>query len=133
LSEQQKLFTVAEEPPLSRKDKKRQQYLAPINPATLSQIWELYVSTMWSGRGRKPRLTEERAKIITVAVNQYGATEVKNAVRGCALSPWHMGQNPSGTLYNSIELILRDAEHIERFARLSSSQDNKGGFLDDED
>lgn len=77
-------------------------------------------------------LTEERAKLITVAVNQYGAPMVKQALRGCSLSPWHMGQNPSGTLYNSIELILRDAEHIERFASLAASDDNKGGFLDDE-
>lgn len=88
---------------------------------------------MWSGRGRKPRLTDERAKLITVAVNQYGASTVKQAVRGCSLSPWHMGQNPSGASYNSIELILRDAEHIERFASLSSEEDTKGGFLDDED
>lgn len=124
---------MAEEPPLSRKDKKRQDYLTPINPATLSQIWEMYCQTMWSGRGRKPRLTDERAKLITVAVNQYGASTVKQAVRGCSLSPWHMGQNPSGAVYNSIELILRDAEHIERFASLSSEEDTKGGFLDDED
>lgn len=124
---------MAEEGPLSRRDKKRKQYLTPINPAVLSQIWDLYVETYWPGKGRKPRLTDERSKLITVAVNQYGAPTVKAAVRGCSLSPWHMGHNPSGTLYNSIELILRDPEHIERFASLSSADENKGGFLDDED
>ena len=133
MSEQGQLFTVADEPPISRRDKKRKQYLTPINPATLSQIWQQYVDTYWSGKGRKPRLTDERAKLITVAVNQYGADVVVAAVRGCSLSPWHMGHNPTGTLYNSIELILRDAEHIERFSLLAVAEDNKGGFLDDED
>jgi hypothetical protein len=131
MSEQQQLFDFGEEAPVSRKDKKRREFLSPINPATLSQIWELYCETFWSGKGRKPRLTDERAKLITVAVNQYGADMVKNAVRGCALSPWHMGQNPTGTLYTSIELILRGSQQIERFAQLTVAYESGGGFLDD--
>ena len=132
MSEQQQLFDLPDEGPVSRKDKKRKRYLAPVSPGVILQVWDLYVDTFWSGKGRKPRLTDERSKLITVAVNQYGADMVKQAVRGCSLSPWHMGQNPTGTRYTDIELILRDAGHIERFASLTVAYDNGGGFLDEE-
>ena len=132
MSEQQQLFDLPEEPPTSRKDKKRKNYLTPVSPGVILQIWDLYCETFWTGKGRKPRLSDERAKLITVAVNQYGADMVKQAVRGCSLSPWHMGQNPTGTRYTDIELILRDAGRIEKFASLTVAYDNGGGFLDEE-
>lgn len=132
MSEQQQLFDFEEEPALSRKDKKRKRYLTPVSPGVILQVWDLYCELFWSGKGRKPRLTDERSKLITVAINQYGADTVKQAVRGCSLSPWHMGQNPSGTRYTDIELILRDAGRIERFASLTVAYDNGGGFLDEE-
>lgn len=132
MSEQPRLFDVPEEAPLSRRDKKRQKHLNPVSPALVLQVWELWVETYWTGRGRRPLLTDERTKLITVAINQHGVDVVKQAVRGCSLSPWHMGQNPSGAIYNSIELILRDANRIERFASLASTNDNAGGFLDEE-
>lgn len=132
LSEQQQLFDTGPEVPVTRRDKKRKDFLAPLNPAIVLQIWDFYVETFWNGKGRKPRLTDERTKLITVAVNMFDVETVKNAVRGCSLSPWHMGQNPSGALYTSIELILRDAGHIERFANLTVAYESGGGFLDDE-
>lgn len=132
MSEQPQLFDFEEEPPISRKDKKRKRYLTPVSPGVILQVWDLHCELFWSGRGRKPRLTDERSKLITVAINQYGADTVKQAVRGCSLSPWHMGQNPSGTRYTDIELILRDAGHIERFANLTVAYESGGGFLDEE-
>ena len=134
MSEQPRLFEFEEEPALSRKDKKRRDYLTPVSPAIVLQVWETYLDTFSQGkRGLEPRLTDERAKLITVAVNMHGADMVKAAIRGCSLSPWHMGQNPSGTLYNSIELILRDSPHIEKFANLTVAYESGGGFLDDEE
>lgn len=132
MPEQPQLFDLPEEPSTSRKDKKRKNYLTPVSPGVILQIWDLYCETFWTGKGRKPRLSDERAKLITVAVNQYGADMVKQAVRGCSLSPWHMGQNPTGTRYTDIELILRDAGRIEKFASLTVAYDNGGGFLDEE-
>ena len=32
-----------------------------------------------------------------------------------SLTPFNMGDNEHGRVYDSIELILRDAEHIEKF------------------
>lgn len=103
----------------------------PIEPEILNQIWEHYLKLLASGRGVKPRLTEERTVLISRAVHDYGAAIIKQAIRGCSLSPWHMGHNPNGKKYTSIELILRDSEHIERFASYAEDVDTKGGFLDD--
>lgn len=38
-----------------------------------------------------------------------------DAIDGCKRSPHHMGQNESRTVYDSLSLILRDADHINRF------------------
>jgi hypothetical protein len=131
ISEQPSLFDLDEPTKQSRTEKKRANYLQPVSPAIILQVWQTYVDTFFQGKGRKPRLSDERTKLITVAVNQFGSDIVKDAIRGCALSPWHMGQNPSGTVYNSLELILRDSAHIERFSNLTVADDSKGGFLDD--
>lgn len=132
--EEMRLFEVAEprDVRISKNRSRRQQFLnPPVQPTTLMAIWDLYVSTMHSGRGRPPQLTPERAELITMAVNQYDVDTVKDAIRGCALSSWHMGQNPTGRRYTSIELILRDSEHIERFQGLTVAEETRGGFLDD--
>jgi len=125
---QQQLFDTGEPEKPTRRDKKRSNFLAPINPITLMQIWEHYVETFWTGRGRKPRLTDERAKLITAAVNQFDVETVKRAITGCSLSPWHMGQNPAGMHYTSIELILRDAPHVEMFYGLSVVEEDAKDF-----
>lgn len=128
MSEQQQLFEVQEPAETPRRDKKRAQYLTPVNPVIILQLWDHYVSTFWTGRGRKPRLTDDRSKLITAAVNEFGIDVVKGAITGCSLSPWHMGQNPSRTLYTSIELILRDAPHIEKFYELSVVEEDAKDF-----
>lgn len=130
-SEQASLFEDSG-PALSRTEKRRIKYLQPISPVTLQKVWDFYVETFSAGkRGMKPRLTEARVRLITAAVNEFGADAVLAAIRGCSLSDWHMGRNPRGAVYNSIELILRDAEHIERFVGLTVVDDNRGGFLDE--
>lgn len=129
--EQQSLF---EEAPLptSRADKKRAKFLAPISPVVLQKVWDFYLKTHFEGkRGLKPRLTDERVRLITGAVNEFGSEAVLDAIRGCSLSDWHMGRNPRGRVYNTIELILRDCEHIEMFAKFTVADESRGGFLDD--
>jgi hypothetical protein len=119
------------ETPDQNQRQKRRQQTQPISPVTLQNIWNHYLSTFSTGRGVKPRLTDDRAKLITIAVSNYGAETVTKAITGCSLSAWHMGQNPSGKKYTSLELILRDSEHIERFAGYTETSESRGGFLDD--
>ena len=116
--------------PAPKKGSRRQLYGHSIPDTVLQEVWAHYVST-FASRGRKPRLTPERVQLITMAVNEYDKATVLGAITGCSLSEWHMGGNPAGRRYTSIELILRDGAHIERFFGLTVVEDSKGGFLDD--
>jgi hypothetical protein len=64
----------------------------------------------------RSQLDDKRRKAIKRALKDgYTPAQLRTAVDGCAASAWHMGQNDRRTKYNGIELILRDAEHIDRF------------------
>ena len=41
--------------------------------------------------------------------------DLNKAILGCSRTPWNMGDNERGTLYDSIALIFRNAPNIERF------------------
>ena len=133
--EEPHLFDLPEPDRQPRQSKKKQsrweQYGHDIPTHTLEAIWHHYVDT-FRGRGCAPQLTIERKQLITMSVNQYGIENTKRAITGCSRSNWHMGNNPAGKRYTSIELILRDSEHIEQFVELTVAEETKGGFLDDE-
>lgn len=77
-------------------------------------------------------LTADRRRKIQQAIKSHGVDMVREAIYGCALSGWHMGENPRGKRYNDISLILRNAEKIEGFAELYVDSLSGGGFLDDD-
>jgi hypothetical protein len=103
----------------------------PSNASVVEEVFAFYVSVLWTGRGVKPVLSDKRSKLIARALKDYSVDVLKQAVVGCSLSDWHMGGNPRNTRYTSLELILRDAEHIERFASIAEDADSAGGFLND--
>ena len=50
------------------------------------------------------------------------ARQVCEAILGCSRSVWHMGQNDRHRKFNGLDLILRDAEHIDMFVELASKR-----------
>lgn len=70
----------------------------------------------------KAKLDNKRKKLITAALKLgYSETELITAVNGCAKSPYHMAQDGRNTtVYDDIELILRDAKHIDQFLKINS-------------
>jgi hypothetical protein len=66
----------------------------------------------------KAKLDQKRKSRISNALKQYSIDELKQAIDGCALSPYHMGENEKKIRYDDIELILRDAKHIEQFINI---------------
>jgi hypothetical protein len=98
--------------------------------AAVQEVFDFWLTTCrTSGRGLRPVLTDKRAKIIGQAISWYGVEGCCTAIAGCAKSEWHMGKNPMGKKYDSIELILRDAEHIERFAEIALEPTAQEAFL----
>ena len=61
----------------------------------------------------KAVLDSKRRKIITNALAAYSEADLCRSIEGYQSSPHHMGQNERATVYDDIELFLRDARHIE--------------------
>ena len=65
---------------------------------------------------KKAKLTDKRKRVIARAIKDgYTVDDMMRAITGCGKTPFNMGDNEHGRVYDSIELILRDAEHIEKF------------------
>lgn len=60
-------------------------------------------------------LDSKRMNLIKRALSDYPIDEVLDAVRGWLNSPYHCGRNDQRKVYNDLDLLLRDASHIERF------------------
>jgi hypothetical protein len=90
---------------------------APDPVEALFALWaSLYRTTTTRGAVRPPLLDAKRRRLIARAVADHGTDTVEAAIRGVGLSGWHMGNNPQRKTYNDLELVLRDAAHVERFA-----------------
>lgn len=83
-------------------------------------IFDYWVETVrTSSKGLKPRLDSKRENRIVQALKLYTPEELKLAIDGVLKSDFHMGNNNRGKKYDDIELILRNAENIEKFAALA--------------
>ena len=76
----------------------------------------------WRSTWNHPRtpLTPERQALIRRALKHFSAADLCESISGYRNSPHHTGQNDRSTVYDSIELLLRDAKRIDaglRFAR----------------
>jgi len=56
-----------------------------------------------------------KAKIVAALKVGYSVSDLKDAVEGCKLTSFNMGDNDRGQVYDDLELILRDAKHIDMF------------------
>ena len=61
----------------------------------------------------KAQLDDKRLKVIRVALKTYSADQLCQSISGYKNSPHHMGQNDRKTVYDDIEIFLRDAKHID--------------------
>lgn len=67
------------------------------------------------GHPRAKLDNNRKRKIIQALKLGYSVDELKQAIDGCAKTPYNIGDNDRHQRYDDIELILRDAAHIERF------------------
>lgn len=80
--------------------------------AAVVEVFEFWKTTM---KHPKAALDDKRKKLIAARLKDYSVEDLKAAITGCTISPHHMGKNEHGTVYDSIELILRDAGHVDKF------------------
>lgn len=78
---------------------------------TIFQHWRSKMSP-------KSKFTPERKRVINARLKDgYQPHELIEAIDGCALSPFHMGENPRHTRYDKLTLIMRNAEMVDQFRR----------------
>lgn len=66
----------------------------------------------------KAKLDPKRRRLIGTRLKDYPVEDLVDAVQGWKLSPHHRGENDRHTVYNNLDLLLRDAERIEHFRDL---------------
>lgn len=94
----------------------RPQKAAAVPEEEILEVFEFWRTTM---NRKRALLSEERKTLIGASIHDYGVDGCKEAIRGCSLSPFHMGANQQRRRYDSLELIFRNAEKTESFQEIS--------------
>lgn len=81
--------------------------------AVIDRIFEFWKVRTGHARARLDQ--KRRSKIRQRLCDGYKERDLLDAIEGCCLSKFHMGANENSTVYNDIELICRDAKHIDDF------------------
>ncbi len=68
----------------------------------------------------KAKLDRKREQVIKRAIASHGVESCKLAITGYAGDPFTLGQNDRHKRFDDIELLLRDAQHIERGAEMAA-------------
>lgn len=63
------------------------------------------------------KLTEKRERLVRARLKHYTVEQLKAAIDGCKATPFNMGANRDGQVYDDLALICRDGEHVERYMR----------------
>lgn len=93
-------------------------------PDPIPEIFSYWQKIMSSP---KSALDTKRKTLIRKALESYSPADICKAIRGCAKSSFNMGQNDRKTKYNGLNLILRDAEHIDHFIALDDANPKAAG------
>lgn len=73
-------------------------------------VWDAYAETV----GTRVVLSAARVDLIAARLaDGWTVDDLSTACRGYGLSPFHNGENDRGQRYQTIELWLRDAAHVE--------------------
>lgn len=92
---------------------------APSTSASTQELFKYWQEVM---NHPKAKLDKNRKGAIQKALKLgFSIDELKQAISGCSKTPYNMGQNDSGQVHDYMSLILRDAEHIERFMNNANS------------
>lgn len=88
------------------------------NPPT-PQGGALAVFEHWQKAFSHPKavLDDKRRRLIDARLKQFTVDDLRSAIDGYKLSPFHQGQNDDGKVFDSVELIMRDAHHVEEGMR----------------
>lgn len=135
------LSTGSDEIEKKEKRKKKEKHISevktsPVDVLTLennavTQLFEYWQRTM---NHSLAKLDKKRKRTIEQALKLgYTISALKQAIDGCKNTPYNMGKNDRQQLYDDIGLILRDAEHIERFIGNANKNEAQFNYMKSDD
>lgn len=90
--------------------------LEPVNEPITCEVTEIFNFWKFTMGKKRSKLTDTlKSKIQARFTDGFSFEDLRFAITGCKNSSYHMGDNDKGTLYNSIELIFRNANKTEEF------------------
>ena len=87
----------------------------PDHALTVFQYWQSVLDHP------KAALDSKRKALIKKWLKHYDHTDLQKAILGCSLTPFNMGDNDRGQRYDSLTVIFKDADQIDRFMRNADS------------
>lgn len=106
---------VADNPPTPLKGERR-----ALNGVDAQQVFAHWQDGM---NHPQSKLDDRRKKkIMARFADGYSVEQLCAAIDGCKLSPHHMGENDKHTVYDDLELICRDASHVDKFIALAEGR-----------
>lgn len=102
----------------------------PSGSEEFEEVFSHWISVMGKEKHPPKKSDRRRSRVKARLAEGFTVDDLKAAVTGCSLSPHHMGQNDRGPKgegkpFNDLELICRDAEHVEDFRDLAGAQASK--------
>ena len=89
--------------------------LQPTTAEAIQQVFQNWQTVMGY---LEAHLDPKRQKLIGNALKWgYSVEALCEAIQGCALTPHNQGHNDRGERYDSLKIILRSADQIDRFRR----------------
>ncbi len=107
--------TVVEPPPSEKPDALE---------AEARDVFEHWRDVMDKGR-RAVLDSARKTKVVARLRDGYSVAELKQAVDGCRRTPHNMGENEKRQRYDDLELICRDASHVDRFKAAATGPPDK--------
>ena len=94
---------------------------AKIDPhqSEIDGIFDYWCKTM--NKDSRAKLTQKRkSKVKARLKDGFTPREICLAIKGCAMSPHHMGSNDTGAVYDDLELICRDDAKVKMFMSIAN-------------
>lgn len=93
-------------------------------PSPAEHVEAHYRKVMGKTAGWIFRGTAREQKVNARLKQGYSVEQLCRAIDGCRKSPHHQGQNDTGTVYDDLELICRDAPKVDAFIAIASGKNN---------
>ena len=96
-----------------KNDKNKPNTCVAGNSLATREVYDYWVSKL--GHTKAKYTPDRKGKIYARLKEGFSIDELKRAIDGCSASSYHMGDNDNGKVYDSIDLIFRNADKIDMF------------------